>query len=283
MTTTSSPAPSPELTPALRAAISSHLPILFTRRSHTPYIPLPHPSPSLSNRLALTLPSSSDSDIANQVAILSHPTVYSQLSGPPFPYTPEEATSWNTHLTARWDRCVARWAAGDFSSEVLAESGCPLGVLRLAREEEEQGEGEVIGDLGVCRWRFEELEGEERERAVKENEARKVGDPELIWAFGCRSSHCSSALPPTGAPQCRADASTSPHNSLPLPDLPLAADPHARPPRLTHELVPTSFRPRRQEDSFGCFRGQLGESARAGEERDATTLPRGRGRGEVHA
>lgn len=41
-----------------------------------------------------------------------------------------------------------------------------------------------VGALGVRRWPFDELEGEEKERKVREMMAREAGDPEVIWTIG---------------------------------------------------------------------------------------------------
>lgn len=69
----------------------------------------------------------------------------------------------------------------------------------MARKGEEQGEGEAIGDFGVSRWEFKERPEGEGERAKRENGERLVGDPGLVWSFGCEYfllSLCSFG-PPT--------------------------------------------------------------------------------------
>lgn len=178
--------PSMEPLPApLRSLISSHTPIAFTLTTLQPYLPLSHPS--LPNRLSLTLPR--PSDLPAQLLALNHPSIYPQLEAPPYPYTASDAEWWNDHLLSRWRICCQRWGEGegegDFGVRVFAESGCPLGQLRLAAEGEEQGEGEWVGDLGVSRWEYKELPAAEGEVARWANEARKVGDEELVWSFGC--------------------------------------------------------------------------------------------------
>jgi hypothetical protein len=60
------------------------------------------------------------------------------------------------------------------------EGGLPFASIRTKQE------GEWIGEIGVCRWEFREVGDEdERARRKRENDDRRVGDPELVWSFGC--------------------------------------------------------------------------------------------------
>ena len=177
----------------MRAEISADLPIRFTSSSQ-PFLSIPHPSLALSGRLALTLPSFAESEIEAKVATLSNPLVYSQLARSPVPYLAADAIARTEVTIGRWERCLARWASGDFSPDVLGESGCPLDTIRLAAEGQEQGEGEYAGNIGLSRWGYsgEMKEGEEKDRMRQENEGRKVGDEHLVWTFGCESLFVSS-------------------------------------------------------------------------------------------
>ncbi|ORY92601.1 hypothetical protein BCR35DRAFT_327723 [Leucosporidium creatinivorum] len=171
---------SPLLTPSLIDSITANTPLRFTT-SHRPFLPLSHPL--FPNRLSLTLPHPTDSP--NKLATLNHPSVYPMLQGPPYPYTSADSSSWDALLLSHWETCLTHWVKGEWKEGLQACGGCPVNNLRLAGEGEELGEGEWVGDLGVFRWRFEEMEeGEVRERLCEENVGRKVGEEGVVWSFG---------------------------------------------------------------------------------------------------
>lgn len=183
---------------SLISSITQRTPLRFTPTSNSqPYLPLPHPT----LKLALTLPR--PEDLPLQLETLNHAQVWPWLQGPPYPYERNDAEWWNASEVTRWETWVAGWEeeleGGEWKrKQGKAGEGCPLGVLRVAREEmgEMLGEGVWVGDLGIRRWAYEDTpeEGGERARMVKENEARAVGDENLLWTFGC-ASHCHSPAP----------------------------------------------------------------------------------------
>ncbi|KAG8892634.1 hypothetical protein FRB99_002561 [Tulasnella sp. 403] len=99
------------------------------------------------------------------------------LVGPPFPYTKEHGVQW---LTARKAECEQ--AVQDMEDGNQFVSNCPV---RIIRERQDNGTDTLLGDIMICRSVFREVEDEEeRERKVKENAEREVGDPDIVYSFG---------------------------------------------------------------------------------------------------
>jgi hypothetical protein len=64
----------------------------------------------------------------------------------------------------------------------VTASGCPVSSLR---EVQLDGTDVLIGSCALIRSGFHEVpETDERERSKKENNARPVGNPHIIWSFG---------------------------------------------------------------------------------------------------
>ncbi|KAL8291373.1 hypothetical protein RQP46_002351 [Phenoliferia psychrophenolica] len=164
---------------ALRASISSHTPILFDANTNEPFLAFDCPlttseSPLLSS-LRLTPPRPSDA--AALTATLNDPRVYPYLRSPPYPYLKSHA---DAVIQAGLDAAqglVDRWAHGDWS----ATDVCPLSTVRGTSED---GEQVWVGAVGVRRWPFDELEGESKERKVREMMERPPGDPAILWTMG---------------------------------------------------------------------------------------------------
>ncbi|SCZ93406.1 BZ3500_MvSof-1268-A1-R1_Chr6-3g08638 [Microbotryum saponariae] len=146
---TSSDTPAPSSPPPYRPPSSHTLPILqsliqstsfrICSLTRTLYLPIPHPSLTLS----LTLPN--PLDFAPLHRTLNDPSVALQLEGPPYPYTEDQARGWIKSNTEKYERIVARWIdAGRIGWD---EEGCPVGNLRLG----EGAGGTWVGDLGVVR------------------------------------------------------------------------------------------------------------------------------------
>ncbi|SGY16194.1 BQ5605_C012g06800 [Microbotryum silenes-dioicae] len=159
-TSSNTPAPSPP--PPYRPPSSQTLPILrsliqstsfrICSLTRTLYLPIPHPSLTLS----LTLPN--PLDFAPLHRTLNDPLVALQLEGPPYPYTEDQARDWIKINTERYERIVARWIdAGRIGWD---EEGCPVGNLRL-------GEGAGVGG----------------DADVKKEEGDVEQD--TVWSYGC--------------------------------------------------------------------------------------------------
>jgi RimJ/RimL family protein N-acetyltransferase len=76
----------------------------------------------------------------------------------------------------------------DAEGEDLVPDDQIIGAIRLVQED---GTDVCIGSLGVHRCTWLELmkpgvvDWENREQLTKENEQRRPGDPEIVWAIGC--------------------------------------------------------------------------------------------------
>lgn len=158
-----------------------------------PYLPLSAPP---ATPFALILTPARPSDIPRQLSCLNDPRVGLSLVGPPYPYAESDArlfgqgkgaetTEYFPELLKAAEELVERYGeegAVERKEELpRPRGGCPFGTIR--REEND----EWVGDLGVMRWTFEDVEGEEeRDRLAKENAEKTAGDPSLAWSFGVR-------------------------------------------------------------------------------------------------
>lgn len=176
---------SPHLSPEQQASVKEHTSFLFTVPNPTsssdesiplPYLPIAHPT------LSLALTPSHGEDIQHQVATLNNPLVALYLAGPPYPYSQDDATAYNAFRENILQENMIAWSKGQYSYNGSLVQECPLTSLRLG----EKGEGLWIGDMCLCRSRFEEVEDlVERESLVRVNNLRKVGDKDLVWTVGC--------------------------------------------------------------------------------------------------
>ncbi|KAJ7230539.1 hypothetical protein GGX14DRAFT_529993 [Mycena pura] len=118
------------------------------------------------------------SDVAPSVRIMNDPAVYAFM-GRSTPYSEAIAEKWITKVKAVCDGVVVEVRRGETETAV---SGCPV---RHIREECADGTEVYIGDVGLGRSPFTEVaDRDERARLVAENEARKPGDPEIVWHVG---------------------------------------------------------------------------------------------------
>ncbi|GAA6002462.1 hypothetical protein JCM10207_001134 [Rhodosporidiobolus poonsookiae] len=193
-----------DLSPPQQALIAHLTPFRFHLVPDTgalePYLPLASP-PAVPYPLILTPPR--PTDVPRAVETLNHPAVAFNLVGPPYPYTTEIALEYatmrgkttETYFASLAERTAALLssnansdpaaaaAAAELSATALPRDwlpdGCPMNNIRRADT------GEWVGDMGVTRWRFEDVRAdEERERLCRENDAKVAGDPETAWSFG---------------------------------------------------------------------------------------------------
>jgi len=118
-----------------------------------------------------------DSDAADITLILNDPRVYKNLLGPPFPYLPQHAEEWLRTTKDKSDKILE-----DLREGRTVVDGCPVQHIREVRSD---GTDLFLGDLSVRRNDWLELEDEElREKMMKVNSERPVGDPSIVWTLG---------------------------------------------------------------------------------------------------
>jgi len=161
-------------------------PLQINEQTGEPYLRLPSPHANI----IITPPRLSDGPSA--VEILNDPRIYQWLSGPPWPYLKEHADAWFPVIKSKAD---AVWNELEEASKESPNeppkvvSACPF---RTIREQKEDGTDIFLGDCELARYNFiETKDDEERARQVAENDARKIGDPEIIWQLGdyLKASH----------------------------------------------------------------------------------------------
>ncbi|KAJ7777212.1 hypothetical protein B0H16DRAFT_1406775 [Mycena metata] len=120
------------------------------------------------------------SDIAPSTVIMGNPAVSRWMgpNGPGSTYTEVQAEGWISKIKPEADAIldeVRRTPGGPIS-------GCPV---RHVREERADGTDIFIGDIAIARASFVQvLDKEERARLLTENNARVLGDPEIVWHVG---------------------------------------------------------------------------------------------------
>ncbi|KAF9024102.1 hypothetical protein BDZ89DRAFT_139458 [Hymenopellis radicata] len=139
---------------------------LFIRLNHHP-------------RIIVTPPRISDA--APLIELLNDERVCVWLSAPPYPYKPEHADWWlNQKITE--------------TNEGLEEleKGAPIlkaSPVQTLREIQDDGSDIFLGtiDFFRCPWMAVDpraAEGSDPEALLKENNARPVGDPDILWTAG---------------------------------------------------------------------------------------------------
>ncbi|KAF8509523.1 acyl-CoA N-acyltransferase [Hysterangium stoloniferum] len=150
---------------------------LTNPRTNEPYIRLPAPHA----RIILTPPRTSDADAAALIPIMNDPRVVKWLGVLPYPYEPKHALEW---LQASTEKAygILRDIEAAPDRGARFSGGCPF---RIVREVKEDGSDVYLGDCRLARWTFDDvLDMEEKDRLIKENEARAAGDSEIEWSFG---------------------------------------------------------------------------------------------------
>jgi len=141
-----------------------------------PYLRLPPPN----GNIIITPPRMSDASFTP--AILNDPRVYRTLSGPPYPYLPEHAQDWVTMIKRTADKVLADLRDASNEQSLLIVGGCPVRTLREVRPD---GTDIYLGDIEIHRARWlEVLDAERRSELIEENDARVIGDPEIVWEIG---------------------------------------------------------------------------------------------------
>ncbi|ESZ98113.1 hypothetical protein SBOR_1492 [Sclerotinia borealis F-4128] len=153
--------------------------------------------------IILTRPRTSDAELT--IPAFNHPSIYLNLTGPPFPYTQE---SFDSFFKEVLDKNVQIAVAELRDAKLSEENGNGkrwVGAIPFPsiREVVVNGKGEreevFIGQTEIRRRGYMTVLGEdERQRLVKGNEGRKIGDPEIEWEIGfflLPSHHGRSIMP----------------------------------------------------------------------------------------
>lgn len=155
-------------------------PLEFNHATQEPYLRLLPPHENI------ILTPSRLSDVPASTVILNDPRVHMTLLGPPYPYTEDDARSWLQKRKEESDQIMdeLREGANDEPEpgKLKLVSGCPVNILR---ELQPDGTEVYLGDISFTRCRWSEVKDDVlREGLVQENEARKAGDPAIVWELG---------------------------------------------------------------------------------------------------
>lgn len=162
------------------------LPLRFKPTTGEPFIPFAAPY----ENFILTPPRLSDVD--TNYNLMNDPKIIRTLEGPPYPYLQTHAVEWVNTITkqAEDDLREFREAAAAPRSSGGARKfvgSCPV---RYIREVKEDGTDVMIGDVWIHRCGYPDVvDATEKARLTKENEAREVGDADLMWCIGSTQSH----------------------------------------------------------------------------------------------
>ncbi|KAL9618610.1 MAG: hypothetical protein Q9160_006721 [Pyrenula sp. 1 TL-2023] len=105
------------------------------------------------------------------------------LVGPPFPYTQESSEEWTKILSKATGDALKEYREAQDADGKKWVGQLPVSAIREV--DTDSGEGRFIGEVTIRRRAYETVtDPAERKRLEEENEALKVGDPEIKWAFG---------------------------------------------------------------------------------------------------
>jgi len=158
-----------------KAVAKAIYPLRLNPHTKEPYLQLPSPHA----HIILTPPRDADADAIPP--IMNDPAVYLNVLSPPYPYLREHAVEWVGLMKPRSDEVMSELLSfgGDHTKLV---DGCPVNSIRDVKED---GSDVFIGDITVFRDRYFHIEdAEEKAGLIAENNARPLGDPELVWTFG---------------------------------------------------------------------------------------------------
>ncbi|KAI0066413.1 hypothetical protein BV25DRAFT_1820344 [Artomyces pyxidatus] len=151
-------------------------PFEINSKTREPYLRLPPPL----SHIVITPPRLSDAPSAYRH--FNDPRIYRWVSSPPFPYLMEHANEWFQKSKGETDIVWKELIEADPHGPLKIVGACPV---RAIREEKEDGEDIYLGDCGFARYRYDDvMDLEERAKLNAENEARPVGDPDIVWMIG---------------------------------------------------------------------------------------------------
>ena len=167
-------------------------PLVFNPETGESYIPVVvSKSPSL--KIIVTPPRPSDA--LTKASIMNGKPVYMNLASAPYPHTVERAGKWlelrKEECDQELSQCLTR-LKNLFEAETTEGlgnavlPGCPVRSIRKIHPD---GSDEYLGDISIKRATFHHIQDPlEAQRMMAENEARMVGDPEIVWAFASGST-----------------------------------------------------------------------------------------------
>ncbi|KAF7863999.1 hypothetical protein EAF04_006964 [Stromatinia cepivora] len=153
-----------------------------------PILTLNSPNPKHKN-IILTRPRTTDAE--STIPAFNQPSIYLNLTGPPFPYTQESFDSFFTEVLDKNSRIAVAelWDARE--AEKNGEGKRWVGAIPFPSIREvvvdERGERKelFIGQVEIRRRGFVTfLDEKGKERLVRENLERKTGDPGIEWEIG---------------------------------------------------------------------------------------------------
>lgn len=103
---------------------------------------------------------------------------------PPSPYLSEDADWWIDKHKGISDEVMRELEEEEKTNPdglLKFVETCPV---RIIREIKADGTDLYLGDIGVDRCRYEELQGEKKEIKTKENISKTTGDPSIVWSVG---------------------------------------------------------------------------------------------------
>lgn len=157
------------------------MPLKINSDNDEPYLQLPAPH----ENIRLTPPRLSDAPFST--AILNAPEVIPFMETPPFPFLEEHAIGFINSVKPEADRVYQ-----EIRKKLLAKDDdyvTSASPVRSIREVQQDGTELFIGDIGFLRSAYHEVRDKpERERLIAENKAKHVGDPSIVWSFGCKYS-----------------------------------------------------------------------------------------------
>jgi hypothetical protein len=154
-----------------------------TSSAGEPYYPLPPPFAHL--RLTPLRPST---DIQHFMRLLNDMRVTPYMTAP-YPFELANAERLMERLKGPADQAWANIGPLAVQGKEDWKVGtCPVRVIREVDSETGLGEETFVGDIFFGKNSFYEIEDAgERKRLGAENEAKELGDPSIVWSFGCAS------------------------------------------------------------------------------------------------
>lgn len=143
-----------------------------------PFLRLPSPH----EHIILTPPHMEDVDAIR--AITNDPLVYLWM-GPAAPFSQEHAERWVGRMKSESDRVIEELERAKADDELRVVDGCPT---RCIREQKPDGTEVFLGHMSFNRCKWVDLSEDQRNLLVAENEARKTGDPEIVWQVASEST-----------------------------------------------------------------------------------------------
>ncbi|EJU00829.1 acyl-CoA N-acyltransferase [Dacryopinax primogenitus] len=156
--------------------ITQTLPFLHLSPTGALFFPLPAPH----SHVILSGPDPADG--AEIVQAFNDPLIYRWTISPPFPYLLAHAEDMLRRNVHTYEESVSRMSELVQKWEGMKLAATPL---RFIREVQRDGSWKFIGDVGLVRCSFSEVFPlEERDRLVRENNAREAGDEGIVWMIG---------------------------------------------------------------------------------------------------